>query len=407
MIRITDFYAKIYIPNVYNNDVYTYLLTINKQDDDVKYLKALKLEYYDMCDDKTFECMLYEKNKINSLNIGSYEEIYYNCIESLFNKYSDTLSKYEKIIIVYDDNVLNVFGKNLYFKTFNELNNKFNIKFEYKHIKNVIPGEVVNIELGFISSTYQLESVNKKYIPWYVNDTNIYSELIGKDNKDLIGCIINTEKKKYRKTIDKYFMLVDFNAYNSNCYVYKLSNRIITLYHYTQIQCGFVNLVEWLANKTNYDLCKYIKFKNFISRITFLGSNDNFTNVMFNYMTINAEDYFTNSPIKYIINTLIDIKHQILKEHQFDKKVYIKYCIENVVETRLKHIELKEVNFNGNRNRLLLSYKYLEGIKNNTIEFVADYTSTNLIDKKTNSNAFRVKIPFSKLGYEYLFEDIE
>ena len=60
IIRITDFYAKIYLPNTNNDDVYTYLLTINKQGDDIKYLKPLKFEYYEMCDDDPFNCMLYE-----------------------------------------------------------------------------------------------------------------------------------------------------------------------------------------------------------------------------------------------------------------------------------------------------------------------------------------------------------
>lgn len=407
IIRITDFYAKIYISSIHNDDVYTYLLTINKQGDDIKYLKPLKFEYYEMCDDDPFNCMLYEKDKINSLNIGSYEEIYHNCIESLFNKYSNDLKRCKQIMIVYDDNVLNVFGKDLYFNTFDILGNENDIKIEYKHIKNIIPGEVMNIELGYQSSMYRLEYVYKNYMPWYVNKANICPDLIGKEDKELVGCIVNTEKKEHRKVIDKYFMLIDFNAYNSNYYVYKLSNRVVTLYHYSQLQCGFMNLIEWLADKTDYDLSKYVRFKKFISSLSYLSSNDGFTNVDFNYKTVNVEDYFVNSPIKSIIDTLINIKHQILKEHQFDKKVYIKYCVENVVETHLKHIELKEINFNGNKDRLLMCYKYLEGVQNKTIEFIANYSSAALINKKTNSSNFTLKIPYSELGYEYSFEDIE
>lgn len=406
IIRITDFYAKILIKNNRNTDIlHQYLLSLNIKDDKIEYLKSLKYEYYDMVDDKPFNCMLYDKDKINSFKLLSYDEIYYNTIKTLFNNYSEQLAECGTIMIAYDDSVIKIFGEELYFNTFDKIKTEFNLTFEFKHVKNIIPGEVLSIELGFCRDVYILKSYNHKYLPHWIDQKNECPDLIGQTNEFLRGYIVRKDLYQKRRMIDKFFMLVDFHAFDSTCYVYKLSENNITLYKTETIPCGFMTIVNWLSEKSKYKQDVYIKFKNFISQISYF--NYSCRNVIFNGVEIDNKIYFDESPIKNVINVLINIQHQILHEYRFEKEVYISYCIENIIEMNLINIELKNETFNGNSNRMLLEYDFLEKVRNKTLNYCGDYTSIDLIDRKTKSNHFLIKIPFHELGYHYSFEDIE
>ena len=385
LVRITDFYCKVY--NTKLSKLTSYLLTDQ--------LNEIKFEYYEIT--KTdFNYFVKDKKEI-------YNEIIIKLFDDIYNKYKKYLNNNEKITVIYDDNVLNIFGKELYFGTFEEVKinckNNFNIdlNLKFKHIINTIPGEVISIETDFGAGKYALKSFD--YNHWIITDKNKCPGVKGKEGTKYNGYIID-EEVFYGNNIPKYFTVIDFNAHQTNYYTYKLENRITTLYNKDSINVGFIDIIEWIFE--NLDRKYENKYHNYIDVMKKICM---FDNSQLNNIT--REQFYKNSPLTKIIKHYINFKHDLLDILSLNDKVYIKCNIENIVELPMKHIEINRRKFNGNCGRILENYNYLEEARNKTLKFGNCYTSTNLVSEKTGNNHFSVLVNLSDVGYDYIFEDLK
>lgn len=389
LVRITDFYCKVY--NHEYSSMLTYLLTDE--------LNQLKFEYYEYSDVKF--------NYFIKDNVIEYKNKYKEVIIKLFNeiceKYSAYFEKRNDITVIYDDNVLNVFGKELYLSTFEDVkvsyktNFNIDLNINFKHIINAIPGEVISIETDFGSGKYSLRSFDFDH--WIITDKNKCPGIKGKEGTKYNGYIID-EEKYLRNKIPKYFTVIDFNAHQTNYYTYKLEDRITTLYNKDSIDIGFIDIVEWVFE--NLDFKYENKYNNYIDimKKIYMFNNTQVSN-------ITREQFYKNSPLTKIIRRYIDFKHDLLDKLSLNDKVYIKCNIENIVEVPLKHIEIDQRQFNGNCNRVLENYYYLEEARNKTLKFGNSYSSNNLVDEVTGSSNFNIVVNLSDMGYDYEFEDLK
>lgn len=379
LVRITDFYCKVY--NQKYSKITSYLLTNE--------LNELKFEYYERSNEK-FDYFIKDTKE-------NYTNIIIKLFDKIYNKYKEYFEFNNIITVIYDDNVLKVFGKELYMNTFEvvkiNFKNKYDIdlKIKFKHIINVIPGEVISIETDFGSHKYALRSFD--YNHWIITDKNKCPGIKGKEGTKFNGYIIDEEKYMHN-LVAKYFTIIDFNAHQTNYYTYKLENRITTLYDKRSIDIGFMDVVEWIINKSNSN--NYI---DIIKRICLFGNT--------NVFNISREDFYKHSPLTKIIKQYIDFKHDLLDKLSLNDKIYIKYNIENIVEVPLKHIEMEQRNFNGQCDKVIENYKYLIDAKNKTLKFGNSYSSDNLISEKTGSSNFNIVVNLSDMGYDYEFEDIK
>ena len=378
LVRITDFYCKVY--NQEYSKITRYLLTNE--------LNELKFEYYERSNEK-FDYFIKDDKE-------NYTNIIIKLFDNIYNKYKEYFEFNNIITVIYDDNVLKVFGKELYMNTFEvvkiNFKNKYDIdlKIEFKHIINVIPGEVISIETDFGSCKYALRSFD--YDHRIITDKNKCPGIKGKEGTKYNGYIIDEEKYTHN-LVAKYFTIIDFNAHQTNYYTYKLENRITTLYDKQSIDVGFMDIVEWIINKSN--LNNYI---DIIKRIYQFGNMNSFD--------ISREDFYKHSPLTKIIKQYIDFKHDLLDKLSLNNRSYIKYNIENIVEIPLKHIEMEQRNFNGQCDKVIENYKYLIDAKNKTLKFGNSYSSNNLISEETGSNHFEIIVNLSDMGYDYEFEDL-
>ena len=376
IVRITDFYCKVY--NTKLSKLSTYLLTDQ--------LNEIKFEYYEVT--KTDFNYFVKDNK----NI--YNEIIIRLFDDVYNKYKDYLNNNEKIIVIYDDNVLNVYGKDLYLKTFEDVKTKYkisyniNLEFEYKHIINAIPGEVISIETGFSNSKYQLRSLFDNH--WCVNEHNKCPGIKSK-TKGCSAYVVDAEKYK-RQNFKKYFTLIDFNAHKTNYYTYVLYDGVVKLYHQSSVEVGLIDVVKYIEEN------KYSKYIDTIKKICY------FTNST--YKNITQNEFFKVSPLSQIIKHYVDFKHSLLEELSLDRDVWIKFGYENIAGIPLKHIEMDMKHFNGNCDILLKHYHFLEQARNKNLIFGGYYSSEDMFDEKTGSNNFEIRLNLSDLGYDYIYEDI-
>jgi hypothetical protein len=412
-IRFTDFYCIAHDPNLSNTCCnLVNLLCANIETDNIKYLKDIRFEYYHP-EDEYFNYMLYDKTNFNKFNINiSYDELYTNSIVTFVEK---AYNKFERnnITFFYDDNVIKTFGKDLYYnsiiKSIENLKNKHNIeiKFDIKHIINVIPGEVISTETGFCR-VYDLISTRFKYNG--ISDKNICPGLIDKEdygkstqsNYPVKSYIINRKHEKYGKNIATYFTVVDFAATKTFYYTYSLINQEIKLYDYSSINLGFMDVIDWIYNKSNKTTDKYYEFKNTIGSICSLNEIDRYFSSY--RIRIDREDFYTNSPIKEITKKIVEIKREIMDKHHLDKNVIYSFNIENIAEIHLKHVEIEQEKFNGQCHRIIENYDYLIKALNKTLVFAGTFTCENVVDKNTGSNHFDLRVKLSDVGYEYIYE---
>lgn len=388
LVRITDFYCKVY--NQEYSSMLTYLLTDE--------LNQLKFEYYERSDEK-FNYFI--KDNVNEHGT-KYKEVIVKLFNEICKKYSAYFEKHNDITVIYDDNVLNVFGKELYLNTFEDVkmscktNFNIDLNIKFKHIINAIPGEVISIETDFGAGKYSLRSFD--YDHWIISDKNKCPGIKGKEGTKYNGYIID-EEKYLRNKIPKYFTVIDFNAHQTNYYTYKLEDRITILYNKDSIDIGFIDIVEWVFNNLDFEYDN--KYNNYIGIMKKIYM---FNNTQLNNIT--REQFYKNSPLTKIIRRYIDFKHDLLDKLSLNDKVYIKCNIENVVEVPLKHIEIDQRKFNGNCGRVLENYYYLEEARNKTLKFGNSYSSNNLVDEVTGSSNFNIVVNLSDMGYDYEFEDL-
>lgn len=389
LVRITDFYCKVY--NQEYSSMSRYLLTDE--------LNLMKFEYYERSNEK-FNYFI--KDNVNE-HRNKYKEVIVKLFNDIHEKYSEYFEKNNDITIIYDDNVLNVFGKELYLNTFDEVKTSYKTNFnidlniKFKHIINAIPGEIISIETDFGAHKYSLRSFN--YDHWIITDKNKCPGIKGKEGTNCNGYIID-EEEYLRNKIPKYFTIIDFNARQTNYYTYKLENRITTLYSKDSIDIGFIDIIEWIFE--NIDFKYENKYNNYIDimKNVYMFNNTQLRN-------ITREQFYKNSPLTKIIKHYIDFKHDLLDELSLDDKVYIKCNIENIVEIPMKHIEIEQRRFNGNCNRVLENYHYLEEARNKTLKFGNSYTCTDLVSEKTGKGRFDIHVNLSDMGYDYEFEDLK
>ena len=418
-IRFTDFYGIAHDQTRSNiNSNLVELLCADIQNNNIRYLKEIKFEYYDI-DFVDFNCMLYDKEKFNSFNTNiSYDEFCTNMITKFIEKAYQTFNKTD-ITFIYDDNIIEVFGRNLYFdaiiKSLNYLKEKCNIDFKYKfeHITNAAFGEVLSTELSMENNVYSLYT--SKYCPYFINEKNYYNKLIDKElyenpnneNKyPYKAYIIDDDRQKYKIKPAKYLTILDCNAHITYYYTYSLINRKAKLYNIQTVDKGFMDIVEWVYGKSKKSISIGHKFKSLISNLSYFDQTDK---IFIHDHNINLEfdDFYENSPIKNITDKLIEIKHEILRKHKYDKKVLYHYNIENISEFYIKDIELKQITFNGHCHRIMENYHYLIDYLNDNLVIANQYSSSVVVDKETGSENFTIRVNLMDIGYKYNCELIK
>lgn len=413
-IRFTDFYAIAHNNEMDSNANWNLvnLFCANIQNDNITYLKNLNFKHYDVSDEE-FNCMIYDKNKFNSFKLNlSYEDFYTNAVIKFVKKAYKKYSK-NKIMFIFDDHIIETFGKDLYLSSINKSinniqeENNVNIEYKFMHLKNFAFGEVLSMELGDGNCVYGLFTT--KYLSYhFVEKENYYDGLIDKDlynNSEnhkkypYKTYIIDNEIKKYNVKPIKYLTIVDFQAYKTYYYTYSIIKSKVELYDVNHIDIGFMNIIEWIYNKTDRSKPIGYKFKSLISNLTLLSNYDLNIN---NYdVKINSDVFYKNSPIKFITENLIKIKHEILRKHSLDKKVIYKYNIENVVELLIKDVELKQIPFNGHCHKIMEQVFYLNNYLSNNLRFRGNYMSDNMVDKNNGSKYYKIDAKLNEHGYNY------
>lgn len=411
-IRFTDFYAIAHDNSMSNTNCnLVNLFCANVKNNNVTYLKDLKFGYYDSSD-KKFNCMIYDKDKFNSFELNlSYEDFYTNAIIKFVEKAYQTYFK-NNIMFIFDDHIIETFGKDLYLSSINKSinyiqeKNKINIEYKFMHVKNFAFGEVLSMEFGFENCVHDL--LVAKYPPHFVKKENHYDGLIDKDLYDnpeiqdeycYKSYIIDKEIKKYGIKPIKYLTIVDFHAYKTYYYTYSIIKSKIELYNVNHIDVGFMNVVEWIYDKTDKSKPFGYKFKSLISNLPMLSQHDLI--IEKHNIKINSDDFYNNSPIKFITENLVKIKHEILRKHKLNQKVIYKYNIENVVEVIIKDIELKQITFNGNCHKIMEQVFYLNNYLSNDLKYKAAYTSERMVDKTNGSNKFTIDVKLNEHGFNY------
>lgn len=417
-IRFTNFYAKAINSNT--QDVFSQLLNISFNAEPK--FNTVGNFGYDYHPDRPFSTMIYDRDgyKAQFENVLSYNEAVQHCISEFINTFYEKCDYWFEendypIVVVYDDDVHESFGKELFensvMNTFNQIFEEHQLKFEiqFKHIVNVIPGEVIAMETDFLKSVFSLYTGT--YLPHDVKESQVVHSLEGnEENKNVIAYIQDRDIHDYRRKHDKYFISVDFSAKHTAINTYLLHNRVVTLFEKKVLNIGFMDVVDWIYGKfcehSNGTIPLFEKFYEFISRISYFGGQG--SSVYFGYDTrIEERDYYLNSPMSEVINACIEVTNKIYTKHQFDRRVEINYCVENIVEMHLKHIQLENINFNGNYSAMIQKYTTLVRAREGELTFGGSYSSSVLIDKVTKRNRFDLILNLKELGFEYSFEDLD
>lgn len=412
-IRFKDLYAITHDPSLSNTSWNMLeLLCANINGDKIEYLKPLEYEYYHTLDEP-FNCMLYEKDRFKTFNLEiTYDQFYKNMIYSFIKKSYERFKK-NNITFVYDNNVIETYGKELYydgiFEAINKISNEFNISFKYnfKHIINVAPGELIATETSFLSNTYSL--ISYQFKPWYVSEKNEYKDLIDercyngeKIEYPLKTYLVDKDFEKFSRKPIKYFTLVDINAYSTFYYTYSMDKRIVKLENIEKVNVGLMSIIEWLYEQSKKRKDIYFKLKeifNNLCMIPEIGLNNSTYGV-----DIPMEKFYNESPIVDITDKLCEIKMGLLKKHKLSKKIIYRYNIESLSELKIKHIFLKQQIFNGQCTKLLESYRFLTEALENELIFAGHMSSEKMVYTKTGKKYYEVRIKLSDYGYEYKYE---
>lgn len=435
VIRYTNFYAKAINTNY--QDKFTHILNVDLDSKTPKYNRVRTSERGDYKVDEPFTTMIYDMATYKSKyeECKSYLEVVERCI-SVFIKdlykrraywFEDNLYP---IVVVYDDDVHESFGKELFENTvmnsfkqiFGQNFSKYEIQF--KHIVNVIPGEVISMETYNERSIFGLYSTSKYVSPVLVKQSQFLDSFVqgNPDNPYVIAYIQDKDIFEYGKKHDKYLISIDFSATHTSINTFLLHNRVVTLFDKKVLNIGFMNIVDWIHNKCSENSTEPIsifkKFGNFISKISLFGA-DGAIKIYFGDADIDVKDYYLNSPIHEVIETCIDITNKIYSKHQFDQRVEIKYCIENIIEMCLKHIQLEKVYYGDDiwiddtkhdeesSSAMIQKYITLYQARKGELMFQGDFTSNILVDKETKHHYFKLKLNLKDLGFEYSFEDLD
>lgn len=412
-IRFKDLYAITHDPSLSNTSWNMLeLLCANINGDKIGYLKPLEYEYYHVSDEP-FNCMLYEKDKFKSFNLEiTYDQFYKNMIYSFIKKSYERFKK-NNITFVYDNNVIETYGKELYyggiFEAINKISNEFNITFKYgfKHIINVAPGELIATETNFLNSTYSL--INYQFKPSYVPDESEYKELIDERcyNGEKIAYplktyLVDKDFEKYSTKPIKYFTLVDINAYSTFYYTYSMDERVVKLENIEKVNVGLMSIVDWIYEQSKKRKDIYFKLKEIFKHLCMIPEIGLYNTTY--GINISMEKFYNESPIVDITDKLCEIKMGLLKKHKFSKKIIYRYNIESLSELKIKHIFLKQQIFNGQSTKLLELYRFLTGALENELVFAGYMSSEKMVYTKTGKKEYEVRIKLSDYGYKYKYE---
>lgn len=412
-IRFKDLYAIAHDPSLSNHSWNKLeLLCANINGDQIEYLKPLKYEYYHVSDEP-FNCMLYEKEKFKSFNLEiTYEQFYKNMIYNFIKK---SYKKFQKTIItfVYDNNVIEIYGKELYYngiiEAINKISEEFDVTFKYsfKNIINVAPGELIAIETRFLNNIYSLTSY--EFRPWYVSEKSEYKDLIDercyngeKIDYPLKTYIVDRDFEKYSTKPIRCFTLVDINAYSTFYYTYSMNERIVKLENIEKVNVGLMSIIEWIYEQSEKRKDIYYRLKEIFKKLCYIPEIG-LTNWTYG-IDISMEKFYNESPIVEITDKLCEIKMEIFKKYKFAKKIIYRYNIESLSELKIIHSFLKQQKFNGQPTKLLELYKFLIDAWENELVFGGSMSSEKMVYVKTGKKNFEVNIKLSDYGYEYKYE---
>lgn len=413
LIRFKDLYAIAHDPSGSNCSWNKCdLLCADIKENDIQYLKPLKYEYYEIRDD-SFNCMLYEKEKFETFNLKiTYEEFYknmiYHFISGAYKK-----SGQDEIIFVYDDKVIETYGKNLYQDAIKEAIDKISkesnvaFSYEFKHIINVAPGEFIASETSFLKSVYNLYHYTSEKP--FANEKNEYKKLVDARvyNKEEVkypfkAYIVDSEIEKYRFKPLKFFTLVDINAYTTYYYTYSMNQRNVKLESTEKIDIGLMTIIEWIYEQSEKQKDIYFHLKSIFKELVFIPECGLINSTY--GIHISTEKFYYESPIVDITQKLCDIKMNLLNKHRLSKKIIHTYNIESLSELKIKHLFLKQEIFNGQHTKLLESYRFLKDALEKNLIFAGSFTSKEMVDVETGKNHFTIRTKLLDYGYEYKYD---
>ena len=428
IVRISDFYCNFickYCDDFENSSYFTLPLSVQIGPD------TNSIKYFD---EKYCNYFVYDKDnfkRFSNFIDTSYEDLYCSIILEAFERCFNKYSRYVKLCshmltidLIYDDVVLETYGKNLYEKALNNVKvyfketSNYNIKFIPIHAKNAFCGEIISDELSLEKFRYSL----------HLMDPNIVCHKEIRYNTGLIDSTDSTKKcyllhnteVKYGKKVIKYLIIADLHAHATNYYTYVVRGEDIMLYDCSRVNYGFMDLYYWINSKIyeeneipfdHSQLKEFYRFDEKFKKITILSShnakglkyefyNKNGDSVVLDFVKFNSE-----SPVKYIIDEVIKIKFEILNKHRLDDEIIIEYNVENYCGIDLHHIENKRISFNGGYSQLLKCLHFVKDLENDNLCYsIHLLRNTTLVYEKTGIKPEHVNIPFKNVGYNYNFD---
>lgn len=434
--RISDFYCSFvckFCEDCYIDSSYfrvPLMVQIGPDINSIKYFEETNGNYfiYDKQNFKQFEDI------INT----TYEELYCSTIievfKKCFEKYKDYVNTHKrdiKIDLVYDEVVLDTYGKDLYFKALNNVisyfkeNCNYYISFNFIHSKNAFCGEVLDDEIHEYRGEYDLYLKDPEIV--FHNKIRSNTGLVSSKQPELKCYFMNTKEVNYRQRPLKYLIFVDIQAHITNIYTYCVKDENIKLYQESKIDYGFMDMYYWMIKQTYCETpCKEIceldhklfkDFKNFkdnSGKLTLLtqqsgcGCTFGIYNKFGNKAVLNFKHFNLKSPIKFIVDKVIEIKYKILNNHRFEDEVIIEYNLESYCHLDLYYIENNRMIFNAPSSQLLKCLHYVEDLKNDNLCYRRNFTNfTNLIYEQTGLKPTSLILPLKNVGYNYTYNFYE
>ena len=340
IIRITDYYCNIVYKSMYKNTFKLPLtITIGPNCDTVKYFDTDK-----------FSCFLYDRKRFETYSdilSLSYEDAYCGAIMRLFKifykKCVDQFNKINKITIIYDENVINTFGKSLYDKALNFAKNYINEKygivlnFNFVNIENAYYGHILRDELNI----YHLYTTENNLL---YNDIKKCDSLEGE--KKIAYVLTNYEHDRKDKP-KRYYILTDVHANESIYYTYLIDDLYIKLVNKEVVNVGMMDIYNWFLTEiygNEKDEYIYYTYEEIMTRIGYLNSYypltygfSHYTKEVSEVVKISNNSYYLNSPIRDLTFKMLQIQRSIKDNNYPHDDIEINYDIESYGYIIFKH----------------------------------------------------------------------